>query len=110
MAYTLPPLAYPYNALEPHVDARTMEIHYSKHHQAYITNANKALDGHPALVSLTAEDILRNLPAIPESIRPALRNNVGGHVNHSFFWKIIGPGAGGLPAGSLADAINTQFG
>jgi Fe-Mn family superoxide dismutase len=108
--FTLPPLGYGYDALEPHIDARTMEIHYTKHHQAYITNANKALDGHPALLSLTAEDILRNLPAIPDSMRGVLRNNVGGHVNHSFFWKVIGPNRGGLPSGALAQAIDQGFG
>jgi Fe-Mn family superoxide dismutase len=108
--FTLPPLGYGYDALEPHIDARTMEIHYTKHHQAYITNANKALEGHPALLALSAEDILRNLPAIPDSIRSGLRNNVGGHVNHSFFWKIIGPNRGGPPSGPLAVAIDQTFG
>jgi Fe-Mn family superoxide dismutase len=108
--FTLPPLGYGYDALEPYIDARTMEIHYTKHHQGYITNANKALEGHPALVGLTAEDILRNLPAIPDSIRGTLRNNVGGHVNHTFFWKIIGPNRGGVPTGALAEAIGKQFG
>jgi len=108
--FVLPALGYGFDALEPHIDARTMEIHYSKHHQAYITNANKALEGHPALVSLSAEDILANLAGIPESIRTALRNNVGGHVNHSFFWKIIGPNRGGDPTGPLAGAIERRFG
>jgi len=108
--FVLSPLPYAFGALEPHIDARTMEIHYSKHHQAYVTNANKALEGHPALVSLTAEDMLANLAGIPESIRTTLRNNVGGHVNHSFFWKIIGPDRGGAPSGPLAAAIDRKFG
>jgi len=107
--FVLPKLAYSYDALEPHIDARTMEIHYTKHHQAYITNANKALADHPDLRSLTGEAILADLGAIPESIRTTLRNNVGGHVNHSFFWRIIGPGGGGAPNGTLADAINRKF-
>jgi len=108
--FTLPPLRYGYDALEPHIDARTMQIHYTKHHQAYISNANKALDGHPALLSLTAEDILRNLGSLPEAIRTPLRNNVGGHVNHTFFWTIIGPNRGGVPSGALAAAIDHTFG
>jgi Fe-Mn family superoxide dismutase len=108
--FVLPKLAYAYDALEPHIDARTMEIHYTKHHQAYIANANKALADHPELQSLTGEAILADLGAIPESIRTTLRNNVGGHVNHSFFWRIIGPGGGGAPSGPLADAINAKFG
>jgi len=108
--FTLPKLAYAYDALEPHIDARTMEIHYSKHHQAYIANANKALVGQPALQNLTGEAILKNLAAVPESIRTALRNNVGGHVNHSFFWRNIGPSAGGALDGELAGALAKTFG
>src|SRR3954462_6236435 len=94
MAYELPKLPYSYDALEPHFDARTMEIHYTKHHQAYIDNANKALAGAPELAKRSGEDILKNLNAVPENIRTALRNNVGGHVNHSFFWRVIGPQMG----------------
>ncbi len=108
--FSLPPLGYSFDALEPHMDERTMEIHYTKHHQAYIANANKALAGRPELAQLTAEAILRDLDSIPSPIRTALRNNVGGHVNHSFFWKIIAPGGGGGPTGPLADAINGAFG
>lgn len=108
--FTLPELGYGYDALEPHIDARTMEIHYTKHHQAYIANANKALAEHPELRSLTAEAILGNLEAIPAPIRTTLRNNVGGHVNHSFFWKVIAPGGPHRPAGALAAAIEGRFG
>jgi Fe-Mn family superoxide dismutase len=108
--FVLPPLGYAYDALEPQIDARTMQIHYSKHHQAYITNANKALADHPELHSLTAEAILANLDGTPESIRTTLRNNVGGHVNHSFFWRIIAPGAAGGQPGNLAAAIDKTFG
>jgi len=95
MAYTLPPLAYAYNALEPHIDARTMEIHYTKHHQAYINNVNNALKSHPALESKSVEDLISDINAIPEDIRQVVRNNGGGHANHTFFWAIIGPNAGG---------------
>ncbi len=108
--FVLPKLGYAYDALEPHIDALTMEIHHSKHHAAYIKNANKALEGHAAYAALTAEDILANLPAIDESVRTTLRNNVGGHVNHSFFWTILSPKGGGAPAGALADAIARDFG
>jgi Fe-Mn family superoxide dismutase len=108
--FVLPALGYGFDALEPHIDERTMEIHYTKHHQAYIANANKVLSEHPELAQLTAEAILRNLDAIPAPIRTALRNNVGGHVNHSFYWKIIAPGGGDGPTGPLADAINGGFG
>ena len=110
MAYELPPLSYPFNALEPHIDAKTMEIHHDKHHQAYITNANKALEGHPDLAALPVDGLLADLNKIPESIRTVLRNNAGGHSNHTFFWKIIGPNAGGNPKGKLAEAINSAFG
>jgi Fe-Mn family superoxide dismutase len=108
----LPKLGYAYDALEPHIDARTMEIHHSKHHQAYIDNANKALAGAPDWAKRTPEDILKNLSAIPENIRTTLRNNVGGHVNHAFFWRVIGPQAAGAnkPAGNLAQAIDQKFG
>jgi Superoxide dismutase len=110
MAYELPPLPYPSNALEPHIDAKTMEIHHDKHHQAYITNANKALEGHPDLAAKPVDELLADLSKVPESIRTAIRNNAGGHSNHTFFWKIIGPNAGGNPKGKLAEAINSTFG
>src|SRR6266581_892988 len=105
MAYELPKLTYAYDALEPHLDARTMEIHHTKHHQAYITNANNALADYPALRKLSADEILKDLPSIPEKIRTTVHNNVGGHANHSFFWKVIGPGGGGLPPDELGTAI-----
>ncbi len=108
--FVLPKLGYAYDALEPHIDARTMEVHYSKHHQAYVTNANKALAPYPALQGLTAEAILGNLAAVPDAIRSAVRNNVGGHVNHSFFWRIMAPGGATAPVGSLAGAIDRSFG
>jgi superoxide dismutase, Fe-Mn family len=110
MAYELPPLPYPSNALEPHIDAKTMEIHHDKHHQAYITNANKALEGHPDLAAKPVDELLADLSKVPESIRTVIRNNAGGHSNHTFFWKIIGPNAGGSPKGKLAEAINSTFG
>jgi len=108
--FTLPKLGYEYDALEPYIDARTMEIHYTKHHQAYITNANKALASHPELRTLTGQAILDRLASIPEPLRTTLRNNVGGHVNHSFFWQIIAPGGGRGPRGALGDAIDRDFG
>jgi superoxide dismutase, Fe-Mn family len=107
---TLPRLPYAYDALEPHIDAKTMEIHHSRHHQAYINNANTALAGQPALQRTSAEEMLRNLNALPETVRTTLRNNVGGHVNHAFFWQVIGPNAGGAPRGPLGDAITKTFG
>ena len=110
MPYTLPPLAYPYNALEPHIDAKTMEIHHTKHHQAYINNVNKALEGKADLASKSVEDLIANLNAVPEDIRNVVRNNGGGHANHTFFWAIIGPKAGGSPTGKVAEAINAAFG
>jgi superoxide dismutase, Fe-Mn family len=110
MAYELPPLSYPFNALEPHIDAKTMEIHHDKHHQAYITNANNALKDHPDLAAKPVDELIANLSQVPESIRNVVRNNAGGHSNHSFFWKIMGPNAGGTPKGKLADAINSTFG
>jgi superoxide dismutase, Fe-Mn family len=110
MAYELPPLPYPFAALEPHIDAKTMEIHHDKHHQAYITNANNALKDYPELAAKPVEELLANLSAVPEAIRTVVRNNAGGHANHSFFWKILGPNAGGSPTGKLADAINSTFG
>ena len=110
MAYELPKLPYPYNALEPHIDAQTMEIHHSKHHQAYVTNLNNAVKGKADLESRSVEDLIKNLNAVPEDIRTAVRNNGGGHANHSFFWKIMGPNAGGEPKGKLADDIKSTFG
>jgi Fe-Mn family superoxide dismutase len=110
MAYELPKLPYPYDALEPHIDARTMEIHYTKHHQAYVDNLNKALKAKADLEGKPVEDLIRNLTAVPEDIRAAVRNNGGGHANHSFFWKIMGPNAGGEPTGKLADDIKSTFG
>jgi Fe-Mn family superoxide dismutase len=108
--FTLPDLTYAANALEPHIDALTMQIHHDKHHAAYIKNANKALEGHPALQAMTAEEILGNLAGIDEPLRSALRNNVGGHVNHSFFWTLLSPTGGGEPTGDLAAAITKEFG
>jgi superoxide dismutase, Fe-Mn family len=110
MAYELPPLPYPFAALEPHIDAKTMEIHHDKHHQAYITNANNALKDYSELAAKPVEELLANLSAVPEAIRTVVRNNAGGHANHSFFWKILGPNAGGSPKGKLAEAINSTFG
>ena len=110
MAYTLPALAYPYNALEPHIDARTMEIHHTKHHQAYINNVNNAIKGKADLESKSVEDLIANLNAVPEDIRNVVRNNGGGHANHTFFWTIIAPKAGGAPVGKVAAAINQTFG
>jgi Fe-Mn family superoxide dismutase len=110
MAYELPKLPYAYDALVPHIDAKTMEIHYTKHHQAYITNANNLLKDHPALAALDVNVLISNLAGVPDSIRTGLRNNAGGHSNHSFFWKIIGPGKGGAPKGKLGPAIAAAFG
>ncbi|MCW5877037.1 MAG: superoxide dismutase [Anaerolineales bacterium] len=110
MAFTLPNLPYDHNALEPHIDARTMEIHHGKHHQAYVTNLNAALEKHPDLAGKSIEDLLKDLNAIPEDIRTAVRNNGGGHYNHSLFWEIMSPNGGGQPEGDLAEAINKAFG
>ena len=110
MAYTLPPLAYPYNALEPHIDARTMEIHHTKHHQAYINNVNNAIKGKTDLESKSVEELIADINAIPEDIRNVVRNNAGGHANHTFFWTVIGPNAGGQPQGHVAAAIGQAFG
>ncbi|HEX6962927.1 MAG TPA: twin-arginine translocation signal domain-containing protein, partial [Lacipirellula sp.] len=104
--YELPPLPYAYDALEPSIDARTMEIHYTKHHQGYVTKLNAAVAGHPDLAKLPAEQLVAKLDAIPEEIRTAVRNNGGGHVNHTFFWQIMSPDGGGEPTGELANAIN----
>src|SRR5580765_1904417 len=110
MAYTLPALPYANNALEPNIDARTMEIHHTKHHQAYINNVNTALEAHPALAGKPVEELIRNLSAVPEAIRTTVRNNGGGHANHSLFWTIMGPHAGGEPSGPLGEAIKSTFG
>jgi Fe-Mn family superoxide dismutase len=110
MAHSLPPLPYAFDALEPHIDKQTMEIHHGKHHQAYVTNLNAALDKHPELQSKSVEDLLRNINTVPEDIRTAVRNNGGGHVNHSMFWQIMGPKAGGAPTGAVGDAITSAFG
>ncbi len=108
--FELPKLGYAYGALEPHIDARTMEIHHTKHHKAYIDNANKALEKLPKLKSLTAQALLADLSVAPEADRTALRNNVGGHVNHAFFWRLMTPGGPTAPSGALADAIHSTFG
>jgi Fe-Mn family superoxide dismutase len=110
MAHELPALPYPSNALEPHIDAKTMEIHHGKHHQAYVTNLNKALESAPQLASKTAEDLIRDLASVPENIRGPVRNNGGGHVNHSFFWKLLKKGGEGKPSGELGKAIDSAFG
>jgi len=110
MAQSLPPLPYPPDALEPHIDKQTMEIHHGKHHNAYVTNLNAALDKHPELQSKSLEDLLKGLSSVPEDIRTAVRNNGGGHWNHSMFWQIMGPKAGGQPTGAIADAITSSFG
>lgn len=108
--YTLPPLPYPYEALEPVIDAETMHLHHDKHHQGYVTNANKLLVGHPELSKLSPEELLLQLENVPEPLRTGLRNNVGGHVNHSLFWKMMSPKGGGEPKGALAAAIDKTFG
>ena len=110
MAHELPPLPYDFNALEPHIDETTMRIHHGKHHAAYVNNLNAALEKAPELQSRSAEDLIRNLSAVPEAIRTAVRNNGGGHVNHAMFWQIMGPNAGGSPTGAIADVINGTFG
>src|SRR5256714_8146427 len=109
MAYELPKLPYDYNALEPHIDAKTMEIHHTKHHQAYITNLNNAIKVKADLESKSVEDLIKNLNAVPEDIRTVVRNNGGGHANHSFFWKIMGPKTGGGPKRKLAGGITRPF-
>ncbi|MCU1384502.1 MAG: Superoxide dismutase [Acidobacteria bacterium] len=110
MAHTLPALPYPTDALEPHIDKMTMEIHHGKHHNAYVTNLNAALDKHPELQSKSIEDLLKSINTVPEDIRTAVRNNGGGHANHSMFWQVMGPNAGGAPTGAIADAITGSFG
>ena len=110
MAFTLPALPYPTDALEPHIDKQTMEIHHGKHHNAYVTNLNAALEKAPELQSKSIEDLLTDIATVPDAIRTAVRNNGGGHANHSMFWQIMGPNAGGAPTGAIADAINGSFG
>jgi Fe-Mn family superoxide dismutase len=110
MAHELPPLPYPANALEPHIDARTMEIHHGKHHAAYVANLNKALESAPNLANKSAEELISNLSAVPENVRTTVRNNGGGHVNHSFFWKLMKANAGAQASGKLATAITEAFG
>lgn len=110
MAFELPPLPYAEDALEPHIDARTMSIHHDKHHAGYTNNLNKALEGHDDLASKSIEDLLGDLNSVPDSIRTAVRNNGGGYANHSLFWSVMGPDAGGAPAGDLAAAIDSAFG
>jgi superoxide dismutase, Fe-Mn family len=110
MPFTLPPLPYAFDALEPYIDAKTMEIHHDKHHATYVTNLNKALEGHADLQNKTVEQLLSGLNSLPEAIRTAVRNNGGGHMNHSLFWKIMKKGGGGEPSGDLATAINGAFG
>ena len=110
MPHTLPPLPYPAAALEPHIDAQTMEIHHGKHHNAYVTNLNVALEKAPELANKPLDELLKNLNTVPEAIRTAVRNNGGGHWNHSQFWQSMGPNAGGSPSGKLADAIKAAFG
>jgi len=110
MAFEVPPLPYAYDALEPHIDDQTMHLHHDKHHQAYVTNLNAAIEKHPELSSKSAEELLKDLNAVPEDIKAAVRNNGGGHVNHTMFWEIMGPGGGGAPTGALAEAITSTFG
>ncbi len=110
MAYSLPELPYSYDALEPHIDARTMEIHHSRHHQAYITNVNNALEAHAELAGRSIEDLVTDLNGVPEAIRTAVRNNGGGHANHSLFWTVMAPDGGGEPSGDLAEAIKRDLG
>src|ERR1700688_2868924 len=110
VAHVLPPLPYPADSLEPYIDKMTMEIHHDKHHGAYVTNLNKALEGQANLQGLSIEELLTNLDRVPENIRTAVRNNGGGHMNHSMFWKIMKKGGGGEPSGKVAEAIKSTFG
>src|SRR4051794_504473 len=110
MAYSLPPLPYPNNALEPHIDALTMEIHHDRHHKAYVDNVNKALEGQANLANKPIEQLLREISQVPDNVRQAVINNGGGHANHSMFWEIMGPGGGGKPSGPLSDDIAKTFG
>jgi superoxide dismutase, Fe-Mn family len=110
MAHTLPDLPYDYNALEPHIDEQTMRIHHDKHHATYVTNLNNAIQGNAELEALSTEELIKNLSKVPEDKRTAVRNNGGGHVNHTMFWEIMGPGGGGAPSGALAAAIDRDLG
>ncbi|MCM3663999.1 superoxide dismutase [Mesobacillus subterraneus] len=110
MAFELPQLPYAYDALEPHIDKETMNIHHTKHHNTYVTNLNNALEGNEELLSKTVEEVVANLDAVPEAARTAVRNNGGGHANHSLFWQVISPNGGGEPTGELAEAISSKFG
>ena len=110
MAFTLPPLPYDFGALEPHIDAKTMEIHHGKHHQTYVNNLNAAIEKAPELASKSLDDLMRNVGKAPESVRTAIRNNGGGHWNHSMFWQLMAPNAGGEPGGNLGPAIKSAFG
>jgi len=110
MAFEVPPLPYPFNALEPHIDAQTMEIHHDRHHAAYVNNVNGALEKHPELGSKSIEQLLGDLGSVPEDVRTVVRNNGGGHYNHSIFWTLMAPNAGGEPSGKVAGAINEAFG
>lgn len=110
MAHTLPALPYAHDALEPHIDAQTMQIHHGKHHQAYVTNLNAAIEKAPELAGWSLDDLCRRIAEVPEAVRTAVRNNGGGHWNHSLFWELMGPNAGGEPTGALADAITAAFG
>ncbi|HHY72999.1 MAG TPA: superoxide dismutase [Bacillus bacterium] len=108
--FELPQLPYAYDALEPHIDARTMEIHHTKHHNTYVTNLNNALEGNEELLNKSVEEVISNLDAVPEAARTAVRNNGGGHANHTLFWTVMSPNGGGAPTGELADAITQKFG
>jgi Fe-Mn family superoxide dismutase len=110
MAFTLPNLPYAYDALEPHIDARTMEIHHTKHHQAYVNNLNAAVEKAPELQGKSLDELMKSINTVPESVRTAVRNNGGGHWNHTMFWEIMGPSKGGEPSGKLGDAIRSAFG
>jgi Fe-Mn family superoxide dismutase len=110
MPFTLPALPYDFAALEPHIDAQTMQIHHGKHHQAYVNNLNAALEKAPDFAGLSLDDLMKNVNTVPESVRTAVRNNGGGHWNHTFFWESMGPKKGGEPTGKLAEAINAAFG
>src|SRR6478752_9866115 len=110
MAFTLPPLPYANDALEPHIDARTMEIHHDKHHQAYVNNLNAAIEKAPELAGKSLDELMRGINSVPESVRAAVRNNGGGHWNHTMFWEIMGAGKGGEPTGAIGDAIKAGFG
>ena len=110
MAHEVPPLPYDYAALEPHIDEQTMRIHHDKHHAAYVNNLNAALEKHPELAGKSVEDLVKGINTVPEDIRPAVRNNGGGHINHTMFWEIMGPAKGGEPTGRIGDAIKSSFG